>query len=126
MAHSLAFSVAWLPLASGEGVLYNSRCTAMSWAPAAAFTMSGFFFLHTGSMVVAFDGLSSGKPRAAWAVAAVHLAASLLTIVNSGAGACMAVTVLGGSVMGLAAFALRRQMTRPASYAPIADTNDGQ
>ena len=130
MAHILVFSLAWLPLASGTGVLQNSRCRAMSWAPAAAFTTLGFFLLHTGSMVVALDGLSAGNWQAAWAVGAVHSVLSLLTLSNLVADTCAVVAgtelVVGAGMMVAAAFVFRRQIVRCTTYAPIANEDDAR
>lgn len=130
MAHGLVFSLAWLPLASGQGVLYIKSCSTMSWAPAAAFTVLGFFGLHTGSMVVAFDALSRQKLHRAWAVGVVHLAAALLTLTNRAADACSLVAtvelVLGTCMMAAAAFVFRTEMVAPVTYAPIAADDDGQ
>jgi hypothetical protein len=115
--HGLLFSVAWLPLASGKGVLYTSQCHTMSWAPAAAFTMLGFFMLHTGSMVIAFRSLSSGKLYQAGAVALVHMCAALLTLANLSGDHCVAVAVTEfciGTAVSVAAAVIMRQQVRDA------------
>lgn len=130
MAHILVFSLAWLPLASGTGVLHIRHCSAMSWAPAAAFTTLGIFLLHTGSMVVALDGLSAGNWQAAWAVGAVHFLSSLLTLANLVADACAVVAgtelVVGAGMIVVAAFVFRRQIVCCTTYAPIANEDDAQ
>lgn len=124
--HMLVFSVSWLGLTSGKGVLYTRTCTAMSFAPAAAYIGLGFFFLHCGSMVMAFDGLAGGRTWQAVAVAAAHLAVSLLTVLNVAGDSCVAVTAVevaaGCAMLAWAALTFRTQAHAPSvQYAPIAD-----
>lgn len=121
--HSLVFSVTWLPLATGKGVLPVSHCSSMSWAPAAAFTTLGFFMLHTGLMVVAFDGLRSGRLYSAGAVAAVHLGAALLTLTNLKRDSCAAVAateiMLGMAAIGAAGVVSRRHVSCSREYSHV-------
>lgn len=120
VTHSLVFSVAWLPLATAKGVLSSSHCDSMSWASASAFTTSGLFLLHTGSMVVAFDGLKSGRLQSAGVVAAVHLGAGLLTLSNFKGTNCIAVAaieiMLGIAAMGAAALAVKKHVVSSKKY----------
>ena len=68
----------WLPLYAGDATLYLDACPAMSYFLAGALITAAFALLHTAAMVVAFDGLQTGR-RERWAcVPAAHLAAALL------------------------------------------------
>ncbi len=120
-AHTLVFSVSWLPLAAGKGVLYGGACQSMSYAPAAAFTMLGFFFLLAGSTLVAYDGWADGNVVQAAAPGAVHLVASLLTVLNVRHNSCAAVVaaelVLGCAMLGWAAAMYHRHLQAPG-YSP--------
>lgn len=124
--HMLVFSVSWLGLTSGKGVLYTRTCTAMSFAPSAAYIGLGLFFLHCGSMVVAFDGLAAGRTWQAVAVAVAHSAASLLTVLNVAGDSCVTVAAVevaaGCAILAWAALTFRKQSHAPSlQYAPIAD-----
>lgn len=120
VAHALVFSVSWLPLAAGRGVLYAGACRSMSYAPAAALTMLGFFFLHASSTVVAFDGAARGNTWQMAAPGVVHLAAALLTVLNVRLNSCAAVggieVAIGATILTWAAVVYHRQHTAPQSY----------
>ena len=124
VAHALVFSVSWLPLTGGKGVLYAGACRSMSHAPATALTMLGLFFLHAGSTVVAFDGGTHGNLVQAAVPGVVHLLAALLTVLNTWTDscACLAGTEIAAGVAMLA-FALvvyqRRCGMTPLSYAAV-------
>ena len=98
VAHALVFSVSWLPLAAGKGVLYAGACSSMSYALAAALTMLGVFLLHAGSTVVAFDGAAHNRWVQAAVPGIVHLVAALLTVLNVRHNSCAAV---GGSELAV-------------------------
>lgn len=128
MAHALVFSVSWLPLAASKGVLYAGACRSLSYAPAAALTMLGFFFLHAGSTVVAFDGATQKSRAQAAAPGMLHLGAALLTVLNVRHNSCAAVAGIevaaGCAVLAWAAFVYHRQRTAHQDYVPVTSDPD--
>ena len=122
-AHALVFSVSWLPLAAGKGVLYGGACRSMSFAPAAAFTMLGFFFMHAGSTLVAFDGRKSGSAVQAAAPGVAHLLAALATVLNVQHDACAPVAglqlALGCAMLAGAAAVYHRRLKAAPGYSRV-------
>jgi Aph-1 protein len=129
VAHVLVFSVSWLPLTAGKGVLYAGACSSMSYALAASLTMLGIFFLHAGSTVVAFDGASHRHRVQAAAPGIVHLAAALLTVLNVRFNSCAAVggveVAMGVAMMAWAAHVFYRQGAASHNYEPVPDERAG-
>lgn len=124
VAHALVFSVSWLPLTGGKGVLYAGACRSMSHAPAAALMMLGLFFLHAGSTVVAFDGRTHGNLAQAASPGVVHLLAALLTVLNTWTNSCAglaAVEIAVGVAMLACTFVVyqRRCGAAPLAYVPV-------
>lgn len=124
VAHALVFSVSWLPLTGGKGVLYAGACRSMSHAPAAALTMLGLFFLHAGSTVVAFDGGTHGNLVQAAVPGVVHLLAALLTVLNTWTNSCAGLAgaeIAAGVAMMACALVVhqRRCGMTPVSYAAV-------
>ena len=120
VAHALVFSVSWLPLATGKGVLFTPTCGSMSWAPAAAFTGLGFFLLHAASLPLACTGLAEGKAAQAYAPGVLHLAAALLTVLNVAFDSCVVVAatvlLLGTCMLAASAAAYCRQLCGQPAY----------
>lgn len=129
VAHALVFSVSWLPLTAGKGVLYAGACSTVSHALAAALTMLGFFLLHAGSTVVAFDGAAQRHWVQAAIPGIVHLAAALLTVTNVRHNSCAAVggiaIAVGIAMMLWAACVHYRQMAPPQAYEPVPNDRPG-
>lgn len=100
--HSLFFFVCWLPLSLGDGTIYLDTCPHMSYYLVGALSTLGFAALHTGSMVVAVDGLERRDLKQGLMPAGAHLAAALLTLVNFTPNGCLATVPLllvGGGAM---------------------------
>jgi Aph-1 protein len=129
VAHVLVFSVSWLPLTAGKGVLYAGGCSSMSHALAAALTMLGFFLLHAGSTVIAFDGAAQKHWVQAAVPGIVHLAAALLTVLNVRHNSCAAVggiiIAVGSAMMVWAAYVYYRQKAAPQAYERVPNERPG-
>lgn len=79
--------------------------------------------LHTGIMVIAFDGLGSGRLLSGGAVAAVHLGAALLTLLNLQHDSCAAVAateiMLGMAAVVAAGVVIRRRVSCSREYSHV-------
>lgn len=67
-------------MSSGDGTIYSSTCPHMSYYLVGALTTLAFATLHTGSMVVALDGLCERRDlkHGLLLPSGAHLAAALL------------------------------------------------
>lgn len=88
--HAVFFGLSILSLAFGPATYYTQSCKHMPLFLVSALTALAFFLVHTFSMVIAFDGYTYGKRPQQLFVPAMHLGASLLTLVNLLPNGCAA------------------------------------
>eukprot|EP00873_Tetraselmis_striata_P039459 jgi/Tetstr1/459723/TSEL_005076.t1 len=88
-AHSIFFFVSFLQLAAGDGTYYLPTCPSVSFFVATALNSLAFLLLHSFSMVVAFEGLTTRQPLLAGMAPALHMTAALLTLGNFRMDGCL-------------------------------------
>lgn len=91
LAHSTMFFLGILPITLGPATYYADSCSSMPLFGYAAMSSTAFTLLHTFSMIIAFDGYASKDKMRQYLPGALHLALSLLTLINFVDGACVAI-----------------------------------
>lgn len=96
--HSIFFCVSWLPLAFGDGTIYMDACPAMSYYLVSALSTLCMAMVLTGGMIVCFDGMERGViAKQGLVPSAIHLMASMVTLINFIRNGCIAsIPVIGG------------------------------
>ncbi|CAA6668291.1 unnamed protein product [Spirodela intermedia] len=89
VAHSVFFCLSLLTPAFGPATYYADRCSHMPFFLVSALISLCFALIHTFSMVIAFNGYAEGRKTDQVLVPAVHLVASMLTLVNLSDGGCI-------------------------------------
>ncbi|KAI4370403.1 hypothetical protein MLD38_018758 [Melastoma candidum] len=89
VAHAVFFCLSLLTPAFGPATFYIDRCSRMPFFLISAMIALAFVTIHTFSMVIAFNGYAEGKRTDQVFVPAVHLVASLLTLVNFASEGCL-------------------------------------
>ncbi|PNH10066.1 Gamma-secretase subunit APH1-like [Tetrabaena socialis] len=88
--HCVFFFLSLLPLTASKGTYYIDACPQMSIFMVAALYSLAFGTILACLMVIAFDGYMSRSPALVLGVAAVHMGASMLTLLNFQANGCIA------------------------------------
>jgi hypothetical protein len=104
VAHAVFFSLSLLTPAFGQATFYVERCSRMPFFLASAIIALGFLFIHTFSMIIAFNGYEEKNKSDQIFVPVVHLAAAIMTMVNLAPGGCLIGTPL---LLVMAALTLR-------------------
>ncbi|KAF3785278.1 Gamma-secretase subunit APH1-like [Nymphaea thermarum] len=89
VAHAVFFCLSLLTPAFGPATFYVDSCPHMPFFLVSSTLTLGFVTIHTFSMVIAFNGYAEQKRVDQLFVPIVHLAASLLTLVNLIPGGCL-------------------------------------
>lgn len=89
VCHTVFFYLSFLPLTTGSGTLYLSTCTQMSFFLVGALYSIAFGMLLSSIMVIFFDGLHTHNWFHVAYAPAMHITASLMTLVNLTQGGCV-------------------------------------
>jgi len=90
VVHSVFFGLSILSPSFGPATYYTQSCKHMPLFLVSALTTLAFFLIHTFSMIIAFNAYTYGDRSQQIFVPAMHLAASLLTLVNLLQNGCTA------------------------------------
>ncbi|XP_078447484.1 gamma-secretase subunit APH1-like protein [Wolffia australiana] len=99
LAHSVFFCLSLLTPSFGPATFYSDKCSQMPLFMISALISLCFAFIHTFSMVIAFNGYAEGRKVDQLVVPAVHLVASFMTLINLSDGGCLFGLPLLGVVM---------------------------
>ncbi|WVZ76951.1 hypothetical protein U9M48_024861 [Paspalum notatum var. saurae] len=96
VAHAVFFCLSLLTPAFGRATFYVERCSKMPFflASGKSLIALGFLVIHTFSMIIAFNAYDERKKSDQIFVPVVHLAASVMTLVNLVPGGCLIGTPL--------------------------------
>ncbi|XP_068665291.1 gamma-secretase subunit APH1-like [Aristolochia californica] len=89
VAHAVFFCLSLLTPAFGPATFYVDRCSQIPFFLVCAIIALGFVTIHTVSMVIAFNGYADRRIIDQIFVSAVHLVASLVTLINLEPGGCI-------------------------------------
>lgn len=99
--HAVFFGLSILSPAFGPATYYTQSCKHMPLFLVSALTTLAFFLLHTFSMIIAFNAYTYGNRSQQLFVPAMHLGASLLTLINLFPNGCTAGVPLSFLCAGL-------------------------